>query len=125
MYGTIENLKDSFGSKKELLLQDVTDEQLTSIMENQSSYIDAFLLVRYDLPLPAANAMIDKICLIMSKAESYRLFAGNDIPEAVKEQEKQALKDLIKIQKGEILIMKEDALDDDITSKEVYFGDWL
>jgi phage gp36-like protein len=125
MYGTIENLKDSFGSKKDLLLQDITDEQLTMMLEDQSSYIDSFLQVRYQLPLPGSNAIINRLCIILSKAECYRLFASNDIPEAVKEQEKQALKDLVKIQKGQILIMKEDTLEDDITSKEVYFGDWL
>lgn len=125
MYGTIENLKDSFGSKKDLLLQDITEEQLIMMLEDQSSYIDSFLQVRYELPLPGTNAMINRLCIILSKAECYRLFASNDIPEAVKEQEKQALKDLVKIQKGEILIMKESALDDDITSKPIFCGEWL
>ncbi len=125
MYGTLDNLKDSFGSKKDILLQDITDTQLTMLLEDQSSYIDSFLQIRYELPLSGSNAMINRLCIILSKAECYRLFASNDIPEAVKEQEKQALKDLVKIQKGEILIMKEDALDDDITAKKVYFGEWL
>lgn len=125
MYSTIENLKESFGSKKELLLQDVTDDQLIQILVEQSTYIDSFLLVRYDLPLPGTNAMIDRICLLMAKAETYRLFASNDIPEAVKEQERRALRDLVKIQKGEILIMKEDPPDDDITSKPLFCEEWL
>lgn len=125
MYADITRLKDSFGSKKDLLLQDVTDEQLTAILQEQSSYIDSFLLIRYELPLTGTNAIIEKLALDFAKAECYKLFAGNDIPEAIKNQERQAQKDLVKIQKGEILIQKEEPYSDDATSKPVYFTEWL
>ncbi len=125
MYGNIDQLKSSFGSKQDLLLQGVTDQELTEILQSQSDYIDGFLQVRYNLPLENSNPIINKICIDLSKAETYRMYASNDLPDAIKSQEKQALKDLLSIQKGNLLILPEQADEDDIVSRPTYFKEWL
>ena len=125
MYGNINRLKDSFGSKKDLFLQAVTDEQLTDILVTTSDYIDGFLQVRYELPLEVSNPIIDKICIDIAKTETYRLFASNDIPDSVKDKEKHALRDLLRIQKGELLIKPEESNDEDIFSTPQHFDGFI
>ena len=50
------------------------------------------------------NAILQNICLALSKAEIYRRYASNDIPADVAKQEEKAYKDLEKIQHRQLKI---------------------
>ncbi|HOE90384.1 MAG: phage protein Gp36 family protein [Candidatus Ratteibacteria bacterium] len=125
IYTTISKIKDSLGDKKDMIIADIDDNRLADIIADQSAYIDGYLRIRYDLPIDENNPILERICLLLSKTEIYRLFAANDIPETVKEQEIQARKELEKIQKGEIIIKKDTNADDEIISKPTYHTEWL
>lgn len=126
MYTTIDKFKQALGSDSELLLQGISDAQITEILTQISSVIDAYLMVIYEVPFEA-NAILEGISLKLAKAEFYRLFARNDMPKAVISSEEKAFKDLEKIQKKELLLKAETAESQNLkfSCKPTYFNRWM
>ncbi len=126
MYSTLEKLKETFGTIESLILQEVEDAELTAIMTDTSEIMDSYLKTVLTLPLTEENALINSICLRISKTECYRRFARNDLPEDVREQNKRAFKDLEKIQQKKIIIQTtEENTEVNFEVKDTYFTNWI
>jgi len=126
MYTTLEKLKNSLGDAADLLLQDVNDTRILEIIEECSSIIDAYLMVVYPVPF-AKNAILESICNKLCKTECYRLFARNDLPDAIKNDEIQAFKNLVKIQNKQLLLEVQTTENQDIkhSCKPQFFTRWM
>lgn len=105
MYSQISRLKQALGDKSDLLLSGVEDSDLTQIMTDCSDLIDGYLKTVVKLPLTESNAILDQLCIKLSKAEIYRRYASNDIPKDISAQEESAYKTLEKIQQKRIVIV--------------------
>ncbi len=126
MYSTTIRLKEGLGTLEELLLQDVTDIELVSILTETSAIIDTYIAPVVSLPLSEPNTIIDTICIDISKAECYRRFASNDIPDDLKDKDKQAFRTLEKIQNRKLIIQSEETNSDVIfEAKPQHFTQWI
>ena len=104
MYSTVIKLKRSLGDKAELILSGISDNVLCHIITDSSCIIDSYLKTITMTPFDESNAILNNICISLSKVEIYRRFARNDIPKDISDQESKAYETLEKIQKKNILI---------------------
>jgi len=113
-YTTLQKLKRSFGDKAEIMLGDIKDSHITEIIKDSSRIIDGYIGIVYTSVQP--NAILDQVCIALSRAEIYRRYAHNDIPAAFADAEKQAYSTLEKIQNKKIKLQA-DPSDSDADSK--------
>jgi len=127
MYGTLVTLKASFGDIEDLILGTITDESLTALLTECSAIIDGYISVVVDLPLESSSAILNNLCISLARAEIYRRYARNDIPENIIKQEANAYKTLEKIQTKKILLVApaEDAVDYYAESSEPVINSWV
>ena len=127
MYGTVAQLKTSFGSMESLVINDTTDQELTSILEETSGIIDNYIGIVVSLPMESSSHLLNAISIALARAEIYRRNARNDIPESVSKQEAKAYKDLEKIQQKKILIVApedEEEIDGFVETSDPFMNAW-
>ena len=78
---------------------DEVETALEGIINDVESIIDTYLKGRYTTPLTTVPAMIEKICIDLTRYELYDR-RGLDIPESVKEARDLSIRRLEQIQKG-------------------------
>ena len=112
MYSSSKKLIRSLGDKADLILSGVNKCHLREILSDSSAIIDSYLCTITSLPLQKQNALLDSVCIALSKAEIYRRYASNDIPKDVSEQESKAYDTLEKIQQKKIFVVADEANSD-------------
>lgn len=106
---TIAELKTALGTKATLLVSDLTDPQIQTLIDEQEAIITDILdTIPEDVP-----ALIKKICKDFCKYELYQREARTDVPENIAKQYNNGFKLLEKIQKGEIMFGTAEVTDDD------------
>lgn len=109
MYCTVDDLK-ILCSEADLVQLSNDDPTATTIdqdnvdgaISNASELIDGFLRGRYNLPLPTASKIVEKIAVDLSIYELYRRRISIKMPDQVADSYKNAMKLLEKIQNGGI-----------------------
>lgn len=127
MYASTSQLRTSFGSMENLLLADTSLASLEALLTECSDIIDGYIRVVVDLPLSGGSAILDNVCISLARAEIYRRYARNDIPENVEKKEAQAYKTLEKIQTKKILLTQpdEEATDYFVETSEPVVNGWV
>jgi phage gp36-like protein len=126
MYTSIIKLKRSLGDKADLILSGVKDRHLREIIKNSTHIIYSYIKTIAKLPIEQSNAILDQICVSLSKAEIYRRFASNDIPKDTSDQETKAYNTLEKIQQKKVIItLSTENTDTKFTAKKQIFNTYL
>jgi phage gp36-like protein len=81
---------------------------LTAVIAETTSLIDAMISAKYDIATVEANAILKRICLVISRYDVYTRFARFDVPETVRLDKDAAMKDLEKIQQGKLELVADD-----------------
>lgn len=101
MYLTVEDIKTALSADNPVL-RNVSDETLSTFMENASGVIDDYLQGVYSLPLTEPSKLLQSVCLSMVKYALWAQKAVKDVPENIQVEYLNALKVLEKIQRNEI-----------------------
>lgn len=109
MYSSVDELKLAIGfqitTMQGKMEDDDFDEALGVILENNSQFIDGMINTRVDQSVLGGNAVLKSVELSLSKYDVFGQFNRNEMPEAIREDKREAMKILEKIQKGTIVLV--------------------
>ena len=109
MYSSVDELKLAIGFQVNVMQgkmeDDDFDEALGVILENNSQFIDGMINTRVDQSVLEGNAVLKSVELSLSKYDVWSQYARNEVPETVREDKREAMKILEKIQKGTIVLV--------------------
>lgn len=109
MYGTYAELKLAIGyqvtSMQGSTLEATFKTALETILTNVSNAIDAMIATRYDVSTLTTNAILKRIALSMAAYDTWRQYARNELPESVRDDYRDTMKLLEKIQRGDVGLM--------------------
>lgn len=109
MYSSVDELKLAIGfqitTMQGKIEDDDFDEALGVILENNSQFIDGMINTRVDQSVLEGNAVLKSVELSLSKYDVFGQFNRNEMPEAIREDKREAMKILEKIQKGTIVLV--------------------
>ncbi len=123
-YCTKDDVKESLGTAETMLLADVEDSEISSIITETSGLIDDYISANVSLPFETTPQIIKTLCINISRYECYCRFATGDVPEPIQNEYNNTFKLLEKIRKKEIMIGTSSAEDDEETYyavKDTYF----
>jgi len=107
-YATIAAMQQRFGERELIYLSERDDEPVdvinTAVIEqaitDASDVIDGYLAGRYELPLVTVPNLLEQFCCDIAR---YKL-GTNDTPEHIETRNKEAIKFLTSVAKGELSI---------------------
>ena len=110
-YTTIKKITFELGVNSEALLDDVSDDKLSEIIEQQSRVIDDFLQNTKNIPwddveAPDSNLplIIQELCITFVKYKIYMRASFKDVPDFIQKEYNNAINLIEKIQSGKITI---------------------
>lgn len=102
----------SFTATESDTQEELFQAMLDGVIAETGELIDAMIGAKYDVTEVTANAILKRICLMISRYDVYCQYARNDVPETVRLAYEQAMKDLEKIQGGRLELVADDAVYD-------------
>lgn len=106
MYATIDELKLAIGFQVTAMASGKTEEafdsELTTVLSNACDAIDGMISPRVDPSTVSANAVLKRIALSVARYDVYCQYARNEVPETVREDKRDAMKQLEAIQTGRL-----------------------
>lgn len=129
MYITAQDVEQAFSQRTLIELTNDTSRAtaidmpvLTLAMQYACETIDGYLRSRYELPLYTVPTIVRHIALQLTRYWLYsRRPEGRGLPESVKDDYKQALKDLEQIQSGKLHLGLPDAVENDLVPEPLKF----
>jgi phage gp36-like protein len=89
--------------------QELFEAMLDGMIDAAGDLIDAMIGIKYDVSEYTGNAILKRICLMISRYDVYCQYARFDVPETVRLDKEAAMKDLEKIQQGKLELAADDA----------------
>lgn len=117
MYITPEELKEAIGFQAAVMATLAPDEEgaeegsgflevLQDVIRDQTKLIDDWIAAKTtDIQSLRGNQILRRICLNLSRYEMYLRFARDMVPETVQDDKDEAMRQLEKIQRGEIELL--------------------
>lgn len=129
MYITAQDLEEAFSQRALIELSNDTsratsvDERVLQLaIRYACETVDGYLRSRYELPLPTVPTIVRNIALQLARYWLYsRRPEGRGLPDSVKDDYKQALKDLESIQSGKFHLGLPDATENDLVPEPLKF----
>lgn len=106
----------SFTATDEATQEELFQAMLDGVIGETGDLIDAMIGAKYDVSELTGNAILKRLCLMISRYDVYCQYARFDVPETVRLAYEQAMKDLEKIQGGKLELVADDAVYDEDTA---------
>ena len=108
MYTTLDAVLAKLGQFKEMLVADLTNDEITAFIDEADSIIDGYIVSAGKLPFETTPMLITAISTDISVRNLWAQKQAKNLPEHVKQDYDTAIQNLMAISKGTLKLIADD-----------------